>query len=342
MRAPDFWYPQNNTAASSTWGSAFIRLLTPLSFLYEMLGRVRRKYAPSQRAEIPVVCVGSLTVGGVGKTPIAIALGEELKNKDRTPFFLTCGYGGHMDGPVLVDPELHDCREVGDEALMLANCASTIVSKNRAKGAALAHHLGADIIIMDDGYQNPSLKKDFSILIIDAHLGFGNGLIIPAGPLRERVETGIQRADQIIVTRREQALPMFSVGRLLDSENAINVRLGCEKINQGNNRPAVAFAGIAQVEKFFAVVREQNYEIVGTQTFPDHHNYTRKEFDVLLAWSRERGAVLVTTEKDACRLSPTQRSRIEVIPLHVYFDHSEDLKTLISKIMSIPPRNNGF
>lgn len=338
MRAPDFWYPQNNnTASSSTWVSVSIRLLRPLSFLYEMLGRARQKYAPSQRVDIPVVCIGNLTAGGTGKTPIAIALGKALKDKDRMPFFLTCGHGGHMDGPVLVDSNLHDCRDVGDEALMLASYASTIVSKNRAEGAVLAGRLGADVIIMDDGYQNPSLKKDFSILIVDADLGFGNGLIIPAGPLREHIEEGIQRADQIIVTRRQQALPTSSVSRSLGSEKVINVRLDCEKINQGNNRLAVAFAGISQVEKFFAVVRKQNYEIVGTQTFPDHHNYTKKEFGVLLAWSRERRAVLVTTEKDAYRLSPTQKSHIEVVPLHVYFDRPEDLKALVSKIMSIPP-----
>jgi tetraacyldisaccharide 4'-kinase len=340
MRSPNFWYPQKDPSTASLWTAIATRLLMPLASVYDLVGQARQKYIAVQKAEAPVICVGNLTAGGTGKTPIAITLGQALKERGQLPFFLTRGYGGHEDGPLLVNEDQHNCRDVGDEALMLAAHAPTIVSRNRVDGAALACRLGANIIVMDDGYQNPNLKKDFSILVVDGELAFGNGHVIPAGPLREQAATGLERADQIIVARKEGAVSQSFSNNLFGDLPVINIRLGCPANNQGDNRHAIAFAGIEQPEKFFAAVRDQNYQIVGTQTYADHHNYSEDEFNALVRWSEQRKAVLVTTEKDTYRLTPAQRLRIEVLPLQVYFDSPRDLDNLIAKVLAMSPASN--
>ncbi len=332
MRAPDFWYPQNDSNATTVWSAIATRLLVPAASVYDLVSQARQKFTESHEASVPVICIGNLTAGGTGKTPIAIALGNALKEKGRVPFFLTRGYGGEEEGPMLVDIEQHDCRQVGDEALMLSAHAPTIVSKNRAEGAYLACSLGADMIVMDDGFQNPSLKKNFSILIVDGELAFGNGHIIPAGPLRERAEAGLKRADQIMVARKDGVPFHARTNDLLEDLDVIDIRLRCPNTNQGMGRKAIAFAGIAQPEKFFAAVRSQGFEIVGTQSLADHHNYENEEFRTLLDWSNQRQAVLITTEKDAYRLNPDQRALVEVLPLQVFFERPEDFNQLLTRL----------
>ncbi len=312
MRAPEFW--QRRGPAGPRPGAAG-------DGLWRKRG-VESALARPYHAAIPVICAGNLTAGGSGKTPIAIAIAETLSARSLKPFFLTRGYGGRETGPMLVT-EHSNAEHVGDEALLLARIAPAIVARDRAAGAALAAATGASAIVMDDGHQNFSLRKDLSLVVVDGQTGFGNGLMIPAGPLREPVAQGLARADAVIVMGDGAPdLQGFSRPVLRAYLRAQSDAFRGQKV--------FAFAGIGRPEKFIASLKESSAQITGTRFFPDHHPYRADEIATLREAAGD--ALLVTTEKDLVRLSPDQRGGIAVLPVHAQFDDPAALGRLLDSL----------
>jgi len=311
-----------------------LAVLKPTAFILNQVGQWKRRSINPVEAGCPVICVGNLTVGGSGKTPVAIALAQRLKAMGKNPFFLLRGYGGTAAGPLKVDPIRHTAAHVGDEALLLAPHAPTIVSRNRPRGAAQARAEGADVIVMDDGFQNPSLHKDLSFVVVDAQTGFGNGLLIPAGPLREPVSAGLARADAIILMSPPAGAPM-APGLMSELERAARpillAGLTPDAPPLATARRAVVFAGIGRPGKFLTTAKEQGYEIAGALAYADHHMYTDKDWRELTRMAKQSEAVLLTTEKDAARLSPRQREHVEVIAVHVDFEVNAEIDALLNK-----------
>ena len=307
MRAPEFW--NSGTLAAKTCAA----LLSPCGALYGASVRFRESRARPYRARALVICVGNLTAGGSGKTPVAIALGDRLAARGNI-VFLSRGYGGRLEGPVIVDPLRHDARHVGDEPLLLARRHMTVVARNRADGARLADANGADCIVMDDGFQNFSVVKDFSLLVVDAENPFGNGKLIPAGPLREPVRSGLSRANAIILTGSgDVALPPFN-GPILRAQFVP------ENLERMRGRKVMAFAGIGRPGKFFSMLSDYGVELTGARAFPDHHMFTAGELVELKQHAANSDALLVTTEKDFVRLDSSQRDGIEPVAIDAKFD----------------------
>jgi tetraacyldisaccharide 4'-kinase len=322
MRAPAFWWGKPGAASA---------LLSPLATIYGAVA-ARRLAQPGTRAAVPVICVGNPTVGGAGKTPAAIAIARLLIAAGETPMFLTRGYGGRLAGPVMVDPA-HTAMQVGDEALLLARVAPTVVAEERVAGARLAADRGASVIVMDDGFQNPSLIKDLSVLVVDAR-GIGNGRVIPAGPLRAPLEPQLDRASALLIAgetdsaieaaARARGLPVFH-GKLEPEPDAV-AALRARKV--------LAFAGIGDPEKFFATLAAAGIDAAVRRSFPDHHRYSMKEARALLREADQGSLELLTTEKDAARLkgdaSVTMLSaRARVLPVAMTIAETEEFQRLV-------------
>jgi tetraacyldisaccharide 4'-kinase len=310
MRAPDFWRHDGPLA----------RLLAPLGRLYGASVARKAGTAHPARAGVPVICVGNLTAGGSGKTPVAIAIAGALIARGRTPFFLTRGYGGKQKTPLRVPPDA-DAARVGDEALLLAGAAPVIVAADRAAGARLAVREGADVIVMDDGHQNFSLAKDLSLVVVDGAAGFGNGRMIPAGPLRESVAQGLARADAVIVMGAGNPDLAGFAGPVLRAHLVTDAASFA-------GRPVFAFAGIGRPEKFIESLRGAGVPVAGTRFFPDHHPYSAAEIAALKA----TGLPLVTTEKDIVRLAPSARMGIAAVRAAVRFDDTAPLGGLLDRV----------
>lgn len=322
MRTPDFWH--KNDAGSRALSLA----LAPLGSLYAATVAWKSRRSIPYRAGARVICVGNLTVGGSGKTPLAIALAKMLQKRGARIAFLTRGYGRHRHKPILVNANLHDANAVGDEALLLARVAPTVVSGDRAVGARLAEQEGADVIVMDDGHQNFTLAKNLSLVVVDGETGFGNGRVVPAGPLREGVRQGLTRADAVVVMGEgDPPLDGFP-GAVL------RAHLVCERCFDG--QAFVAFAGIGRPEKFFAAIRAQGAILLEAHPFADHHAYTAVEISRLRQRAAAAGARLITTEKDLVRLGESDGSGIEVLPVHAAFDDSRAAEALLSGAVASP------
>ncbi|PIK72232.1 tetraacyldisaccharide 4'-kinase [Methylobacterium frigidaeris] len=295
MRAPGFWWREEPTSA--------VRLLAPLSAVYGALAARRMSQAGAQ-PPCPVVCVGNFTLGGAGKTPAALAVAGLLGGLGQRPAFLSRGYGGRLPGPVRVDPARHGARDVGDEPLLLARAAPAIVARDRVAGAQACREAGADVVVMDDGLQNPSLAKTLAIAVFDGAVGLGNGQVFPAGPLRAPAEGQWRRIHAVLVIgegapgarvlaeARARGLPALR-GRLAPDPAAAERLRG---------RPVLAFAGIGRPDKFFTTLREVGADLRESRAFPDHHAFTEAETDALAAEATRRDLLLVTTEKDRVRL----------------------------------------
>jgi tetraacyldisaccharide 4'-kinase len=293
MREPAFW-----------WQPGRGSLLSPLAGIYGAVAALRMR-SPGRRVGVRVICLGNLTVGGAGKTPAALAVAGLLLAAHERPFFLSRGYGGRLPGPVRVNPTTHSAAEVGDEPLMLARLAPTIVARDRVAGASVARRGGASVIVMDDGFQNPSLAKDLAILLVDGRRGVGNGRVIPAGPLRAPLEAQIARAHSLVIVgppdgaaavaqiARGHGVTVFH-GRLEPDRNFLATLA---------RRKVLAFAGIGDPGKFFATLDEAGIEVAARASFADHHRYTAAQAQALIARAEAAQLVLVTTEKDIARLS---------------------------------------
>jgi tetraacyldisaccharide 4'-kinase len=316
MRAPDFWNSDGLAA----------RLLAPLGALYGRSVRTRQLNARPFRSKARVLCVGNLVVGGSGKTPIAITLARMLGARQRKVAFLTRGYRGRLSGPIVVEPTRHNAHDVGDEALLLAAVAPTIVSRDRARGAELADTLGASVIVMDDGFQNFQLAKDVSFVVVDAETGFGNGRLIPAGPLREPVGQGLARADAVVLLGAGALrLPAFG-GPVIRAE------LHATAPDRFAGRSVFAMAGIGRPDKFFHTLQAMGASVVGTRAFPDHHRYTLFEIEAVKQIAANTGALLVTTEKDYVRIDPNLRDGILCVPVHAVFADDPNLGMLLDRL----------
>jgi tetraacyldisaccharide 4'-kinase len=324
MRPPEFWTAEGLVP----------RLLAPASLVWSAAAALRRAGARPFRAGVPVLCVGNLVAGGAGKTPVAIALAGLLSRAGSEPAFLTRGYGGRLAGPVLVDPARHGAAEVGDEALLLARAAPTFVARDRAAGARAATDAGAQILILDDGFQNPGIAKDWSLLVVDGGFGFGNGRVIPAGPLREPVEAGLARAQgAVLVGADETGVEARLAARL----PLFHARLAAIDPARFIGRKLLAFAGIGRPAKFFATLAECGAELVDAREFPDHHRYRDSEIDALAAAARAAGASLVTTAKDHVRLPPSHRQSVEALEVELRFADEAAVAAALARLLPASP-----
>lgn len=307
-------------------------LLAPLAGAYGAIAdrRLARSGANPGR---PVVCIGNLTLGGAGKTPLALAVAALLAEANERPFCLSRGYGGRLDGPLQVDPIVHGFEAVGDEPLLLARAFPTVVARDRLAGARLAVERGASVIVMDDGFQNPSVAKNSSLLVIDATQSVGNGRVFPAGPLRAGLERQLSRANALVVVgdgpgsgvaaamAKRHRLPIFT-GRIVPDAAAMAELRG---------RAVLAFAGIGIPEKFFAMLRGSGVETKQTRAFADHHPYTAADAEELVRTAERDGLTLVTTEKDLVRLRPHAdlSRRTRAVPVMLELDDPRPLADLL-------------
>ena len=314
MRPPAFWLTDEARGSAALTRA----LLSPLGALYAFATARRIARTTPQRAGLPVICIGNLTLGGTGKTPVAIAVLAALTAMKRTPFALTRGWKGELAGPVRVT-KAHDARQVGDEPLLLARSAPVIVARARPAGAALALREGADVIVMDDGHQNPTLHKDVSIVVVDGDAGWGANRVFPAGPLREPVSAGLARADAIIVmTSGPDAEPDYR--RLNpDGLNTPVLHAWLAPAADPPNGPLLAFAGIGRPQKFYDALAAAGGQVVETAAFPDHHAFSAREVAGLLDLAEALGATPVTTEKDWVRLPNSARARVVAWPVKAVF-----------------------
>ena len=316
MRAPNFWQHRG----------AIARLLAPLGTLYGMSVAWKASYASPYHATMPVLCVGNLTAGGSGKTPVAIAIAQMLQARESKVVFLTRGYGGKEHGPARVNPH-HDARLMGDEALLLARTAPTLVSRDRALGGALAGDEKADVIVMDDGHQNFSLKKDISLVVVDGAGGIGNGKVLPAGPLREPVAQGLRRADAVII---------MGAGNpdLVDYGGPV-LRAWLEPLpHDFAGRKVFAFAGIGRPQKFFDTLKAVGAFVEDTESFADHYFYQADDLAGLRARAQAKGVQLVTTEKDLVRIEPAQRTGIAALAVRARFENEAALQAILDRLFA--------
>jgi tetraacyldisaccharide 4'-kinase len=324
MREPAFWWRGGTGAA-----------LAPLALLYGAVAGLRMQ-GRGRKAGLPVICLGNLTVGGAGKTPAALAVAQLLHAAHERPFFLSRGYGGRLAGPVRVNPALHRAADIGDEPLLLARLAPTIVARDRLAGATFARSAGAGVIVMDDGFQNPSLAKDLSLVLIDGRRGIGNGRVIPAGPLRAPLDLQLDHAQAVIVVgaphgakpvlerAEERRTPIFHAR--LEPDRAV--------VNAIGQRKVLAFAGIADPEKFFATLTAAGIGIAKRASFPDHHRFSAAEALELVAQAEAENLMLITTEKDLARLTGEPEleqfaARVSALPVRLVIDEQDCLRELI-------------
>jgi tetraacyldisaccharide 4'-kinase len=295
-----------------------------------------------------VICVGNITVGGAGKTPVAIHIAEYFIAQDYLVHFLTRGYGGREKGPLLVDPKIHTAVDVGDEPLLLARIAPTWVSADRVAGSAAAAKAGARLIIMDDGLQNPGLEKDFSLLVVDALAGIGNGRLLPAGPMREELNDALGRTNAVILVGRGHGGDGVAARAQARAIPVFRAILRATPTSPLDKVAVVGFSGIGRPEKFFQTLRDLRAEVIGTYPFPDHHNFTEADATKLLQAAEDAGARLITTEKDFMRLidavSDSARSRLKsastVLPVRILIDGFDSLMALAQAAITNRVRND--
>ena len=328
LNPPKFWYQDKPGLAAG--------LLSPLAGLVGGYAS-RRQSQSGYKASIPVICVGNLTVGGTGKTPTALYLARLVRAKGLRPHFLSRGYGGKETGPLRVDPNRHLAKDVGDEPLLLAAHGPAWIAADRAEGAKAIEQIkgdgGADVIIMDDGFQNPGLQKDISLLVMDATTGLGNGKVMPAGPLREQAADGFARADGVMIIGDEEdaqacAEKWLSVG--LNWTHG-SLQAGPENLWLAGQK-LVAFAGIGRPQKFYDTLTQLGGEVVATHDFPDHHPYKPQDMILLMRDVERTGGVLVTTEKDAVRLPLSARGRVTIVRVDLEVKDSDQIHEWLSPL----------
>jgi tetraacyldisaccharide 4'-kinase len=323
MREPGFWWRKAGLTAG---------LLAPAATCYGAI-TARRMARRGARASVPVLCVGNFTHGGAGKTPTAMWLAKLLREAGACAFCLSRGYGGRLAGPKQVDAHADGAAQVGDEALLLARVAPTIVSRDRVMGAQAACAAGASVIVMDDGLQNAALAKDFTIAVIDARRGLGNARVFPAGPLRAPLSAQLAKTDALLVIGNGEAardigaksgLPVFR-GKLVPDAAAIA---------ELKARQVLAFAGIGDPEKFFATAAEAGLALAQRQAFPDHHRFSAEEAASLIMRAEHDGLALLTTEKDRARMAgdpalAALAAKAHVLPVTLVVDEADELRRLV-------------
>lgn len=325
MRAPRFWWQPSSSLQAN--------LLRPVGLVYGSVAASRMKRRGEQ-VELPVICIGNFTAGGAGKTPTAIAIAAILDGAGENPIFLSRGYGGSLAGPVRVQPQ-HGAAEIGDEPVLLSRTARTIVSRSRPAGARLAYEIGATVVVMDDGLQNPSLIKDCAIAVVDGATGIGNGLSLPAGPLRAPMEAQWPLIDAVVVIGdgepgRQVALEADEHGKRVFTASLEPSPEAAEALK---GRRVMAFAGIGRPEKFFDTLHACGAIVDVTHAFPDHHPFKPQEVAALRQEAEALGLLPVTTEKDLVRMADASATwpALTVLPVRLRIENETGLRNLLMR-----------
>ena len=344
LEPPSWWYGGDRIPLAA-WA------LWPVSAAYG--GIVERRFRTSSpyRSKLPVLCVGNFTMGGAGKTPVALKLASMLRKTGREPGFLTRGYGGSERGPHLIDSPTDSTARVGDEPLLLARAAPTVVSRNRPAGAKLLETLVVDAIVMDDGFQNPSLKKDFSLIVVDAGVGVGCGRVFPLGPLRASLAFQLGKADAVVILGGQDRA---DVAKLIKQESqhfrstplpVLSARIVAAVTDEFRDRSFLAFCGIGRPDKFFDTLHEAGIAVARSRNFPDHHPYSEADARSLLADAKTLDAGLITTEKDHARLKGAQGVLGELycsaVALPISVEFLEDGEKQLLRSLNLSSFRNG-
>jgi tetraacyldisaccharide 4'-kinase len=319
VHEPAFWYRPASLPS---------RLLMPLAAAYGAVAAKRLERGGID-AGIPVLCVGNYHVGGAGKTPAVLALADLLREAGEAPVVLSRGYGGKLRGPVKVDPARHAAADVGDEPLMMAERLPVVVARDRVDGAALARAQGASVILMDDGFQNPAIVKDVSLIVIDSDRGIGNGAVFPAGPLRAPLAPQLARTDALIIIGKGGAADPVAAavtargglvlrGDLTPTESSVAALRG---------KRVLAFAGVGDPQRFFRTLGASGIEVVAGKAFADHHCFSERELEALIAEAGRHALTLVTTEKDFVRLRGMAAAQ-HIVPFAVRLQFADETKLL--------------
>ena len=323
MKAPKFWYWEKSWQA---------KLLAPFGKIYGWSVARRFKKERPYQAKIPVICVGNLSIGGTGKTPVCLALGQMLKEMNIRFFFLNHGYKSKKKEILVRGGEL-SALDIGDEAALLAVEAPTVVDNRRARGAQMAERKGAKALIMDDGFQNPSLIKTFSFIVVDGHVGFGNKYLIPAGPLRESLERGLARADAVVIAGEDKVGIKEQIQKVAPDIPVYGGQFKPDSkvIQKLKGKKVMAFAGIGRPEKFFDMLKGKGISVDKKAVFPDHYDYTRFDIESLLS---EAGTLpLVTTTKDAVKVPRDMQNRLVVVSGQFVFDEPATVQNMLKGIL---------
>ncbi|MBC08461.1 tetraacyldisaccharide 4'-kinase [Thalassospira sp.] len=321
MRDPEFWQHDG----------IIPKLLSPLSAAWRAGACFRKLTTTPRHPGCPVFCVGNFTVGGAGKTPTAVALYDLLTNLGRTPHFVSRGYGGSLEGPQRVDTNTDTASKVGDEPLLLAQHGPAWISRNRALGAEMARDAGADAIILDDGLQNPSLIKDCSFAVIDSNYGIGNGRVMPAGPMRETLISGLEKVRAIILIGYQT--PEF-ITHLPASVPVLRATIEPTNAAEFGQARVLAFAGIGRPSKFYESLKQTGAQVLETRDFPDHHPFTSEELTTLRTDATKLDATLVTTQKDLMRLPMAERDGISSLDIRLVFDAPDQLARIVTSVLA--------
>lgn len=323
MRTPKYW---NKKGIIST-------ALLPFGWLYSSITKYRMNHIKPNKVNVPVICIGNITAGGTGKTPVAISVAKILEKGKYKPFFISRGYGGKLKS-VLVDNKIHLPEDVGDEPLLLSEQAPVVIDSDRYKAAKIAIDIGANIIIMDDGYQNPYLRKNISFVVVDGGFGFGNERPIPAGPLRENLKEGLKRADAVIIIGKDKK-------HIAKKLSHLPVFHGYMKptIDSLEGKKIIAFAGIGRPQKFYDTLHELKAQVIETIDFPDHHVYTRAELEKLIRHSQGMNAKIYTTTKDFVKIPQDLRKKFNTVEIEIEWENKKEFaRFLINKIKANTPQ----
>lgn len=330
MKAPAFWQqPAGRLAA----------VLSPAAAFYAAATARRVARAPDFSPPVPVICVGNLSAGGTGKTPVVQSLIARLAARGVAAHVVSRGFGGSLEGPLRVDLARHGAREVGDEPLLLAASAPVWIGRDRAAAARAAVEAGAGLIILDDGFQNPGLRKDLSLVIVDGAAGFGNGRVIPAGPLREPIEAGLARASAVVVMGADERHVAASVAVMAPALPVLAASLKpVEAMRYAlAGRRVMAFAGIGRPEKFYATLKAMGAELVRVRSFGDHDPIAPQMLERMVREAQSLDAMLVTTTKDGARLSARQRLDVVEVGIEVSWAEPELLDALLDRLLAASP-----
>lgn len=313
MRTPKHWQKMNFIAAA---------LYLP-GCLYALASFIRIKLIKSTKVGVPVICIGNLTAGGSGKTPVAISVAKMLRRLGKNPFFVSRGYGGRLKD-VVVDINKHSPQQVGDEPLLLAEAAPVVVNHKRVDAAQKAICQGADVIVMDDGFQNPQLYKDKSLLVIDGSVGMGNLCPIPSGPMREFLALGLKRADGVVLIGPDKCNILPKLGKLPVFRGDIVPVLPLK-----TKKTAVAFAGIGNPKKFYNSLEECGVNVIKRFDFPDHHFYSRNEIEKIIKEAAQIGADVFTTSKDMVKIPVDLQKQIKVLNIEIKWQDEQALENFV-------------